>query len=142
VNPDLTITTESFPGGVLVMTVEGELDILSAPEFKARLDDAIAGPSTAIFVDLADCGFLDSTTLKIFAHAAQELDGEGQRLSLVVPTAIIRRVFEITHLEGLFTMYSDRDTALRSSAAATGTTSNHDRRLDRESVQDRTRFGS
>jgi anti-sigma B factor antagonist len=117
-NVELTITTDSFPGGVLLMTVDGELDILTAPEFKERLQDAIESPATAIFVDLTDCGFLDSTALRVFANAARSLDGRNQRLSLIVATSMIRRVFEITHLEDLFTIYPDRDSALNGGVAA------------------------
>ena len=68
-------------GGRTVVTVEGELDVATAPDLEKVLVEASLtdGP---LFVDLTPTTFLDSTGLKVLVRCARQLDG---RFTLVCP---------------------------------------------------------
>ena len=51
----------------LVVRVEGELDLASAPEFEAALSTAESAPH--VVIDLSACPFLDSAGMRVIAEA-------------------------------------------------------------------------
>ncbi|HWE80969.1 MAG TPA: STAS domain-containing protein [Gaiellaceae bacterium] len=112
---DFDLVTVSAPDGAVVIAVEGELDMLTAPELKARLFAVIGVHAPGkIVVDLTDCEFVDSTALAAFVQARNALDGDRVRLALVISSPSILRVFGITQLDHVFAIYPDRASALGS----------------------------
>ena len=53
----------------MVLVVDGEIDLDTAAEFKAKLDDAIRLGSSRVIIDLTGCDFVDSTGLNALVHA-------------------------------------------------------------------------
>ena len=68
-------TTERLDDGTVVLSVEGELDMATAPRFETALMTVIDHP--AVIVDLTDCEFLDAAALRVFVKASNHLDGAG-----------------------------------------------------------------
>ncbi|WP_426502189.1 STAS domain-containing protein [Dactylosporangium sp. McL0621] len=65
----LHITIGRSADGVAQLSAVGEIDLTNAPEFAARLRDALGGGSRAL-VDLTRVDYLDSAALAtLFAHA-------------------------------------------------------------------------
>ena len=85
--------------GVAVF-VNGELDIASAPELDAALDDAIGEPGEgSVLVDFHACSFIDSTGLRSVIKAAERLDEGGRKLGVCRVSEPVQRAFELTALE-------------------------------------------
>jgi anti-sigma B factor antagonist len=103
--------TDFLEDGTIVLSIEGELDLATAPAFEAELLAAVGQGGPRVIVDLTKCEFLDSTTLTALIRANKQLDGSGP-LALVVPHSHTLRVFEITHLEQTFTIHPSREAAI------------------------------
>lgn len=102
--------------GVLIIAVRGELDLDTAPKLKETLDEAVRSDS-CILINLSDCEFIDSTGVALIVRAWQEVDngsgnGGGGRLALCCPNAQVKRLLEITGVEGSIAIADDLDGAL------------------------------
>ena len=103
--------TDSWPG-MIVVAVEGDLDLHSAPELRERLSAIIEGDTRQVVLDLSDVTFLDSMGLGVILGAKKRLATTGRELELVIANPEIRRLFEITMLDRVFTLHSSRADAV------------------------------
>jgi anti-sigma B factor antagonist len=78
---------ERDEAGVHVIAVAGELDIATAPELCARLDNKRAARRPRLLVDLTEVDFCDSTGLRALLGAASEVRANGGRFAIVCPPA-------------------------------------------------------
>ena len=84
---------ESEEHGVRVVSVDGELDLASAPKLCARLSCRYGGK---LLVDLSDLEFCDSTGLRALLGAAREVRANGGRMALACPPESgITRLLEV-----------------------------------------------
>ena len=52
-------TTTQLRDGSVVLTVDGEIDIATAAQFEAKLDDAIRFGNSRVIIDLTRCDYVD-----------------------------------------------------------------------------------
>jgi anti-sigma B factor antagonist len=108
---DLETRTEVLGTGACVVSVAGEVDLYTAPALERELFGAIAKGTGRVIIDLAGCGFIDSTALGIFVMANKGLrDGRGP-LALVTDDPHILKVLEVTGLTPLFAIHPSRKSA-------------------------------
>ena len=105
------IKTEQVDGAY-VIALAGEVDLYTAPEFKQQLLDVIAKGGKEVIVDFSDTTFIDSTTLGVLVGGVKRLRTNDGQLSLVCSDRNITKIFEITGLDRVFTIYPTRDEAL------------------------------
>jgi len=111
------VQSEELGESVRAFTVHGELDMNTAPELERSLEQALADSQAAILLDLSQCEFIDSTGIALIVRTWQRLDrsggngGEG-RLVLCSINHQVRRLLQITGVEGSISMHEDRDAAL------------------------------
>jgi anti-sigma B factor antagonist len=87
--------------GARVMHVVGEIDTLTAPILRSRLDEHL--PETPLLVlDLTDVTFLGSAGLAVLVAAKDQADGFNHRFRVVPGSRIVTRALEATGLLGLF----------------------------------------
>jgi anti-sigma B factor antagonist len=110
---NFSLTTEESDTGAAVITLTGEVDLYTAPEFKQELVRIIEGGATAVVIDLTNATFIDSTTLGVLISGIKRLRPGGGTLELVVTDRNIRKIFEITGLDRVFTLHEERDAAER-----------------------------
>ena len=105
---------EVRPAGcsAFVYILYGEVDLHVASELRERLNDAIDGEPENVVVDLSSVTFLDSMALGVLLGAHKRLRETGGELELIVPSPELRRVFEITLLDEVFTLARTRQEAL------------------------------
>ena len=77
------IKTEQLDGDGYVISLAGEVDLYTAPEFKEALLEAIADGAKTVVVDLTDTTFIDSTTLGVLVGGLKRLRPDGRTLALV-----------------------------------------------------------
>src|SRR5579862_3964770 len=106
-------TTEIGPGEY-VISLNGDIDLYTAPELKTELHRLIDGGATRIVVDLTSATFIDSTTLGVLLGALKRFRPTGGELALVCSDPNIRRVFEITLLDRVFAIFKTREAAFPS----------------------------
>ena len=106
------IKTEPLGDSNYVISLAGEVDLYTAPEFKQQLLDAIGQGAKLVIVDFSDTTFIDSTTLGVLVGGVKRLRTNDGQLSLVCNDRNITKIFEITGLDRVFTIYPTRDEAL------------------------------
>ncbi len=106
------IRTEQLDDGAYVISLAGEVDLYTAPEFKQRLLDAISQGARHVVVDFTDTTFIDSTTLGVLVGGVKRLRASDGQLALVCSDRNITKIFEITGLDRVFTIYATRDEAV------------------------------
>jgi anti-sigma B factor antagonist len=106
------IRTEHLDGGAYVISLGGEVDLYTAPEFKQQLLDVISQGGKEVIVDFSDTTFIDSTTLGVLVGGVKRLRSNDGQLSLVCSDRNITKIFEITGLDRVFTIYPTRDEAI------------------------------
>ena len=89
-------TTISRRPGEVVLTLAGEIDMLTAPTFEAAADAMGAGRSVTLVFDMAGVTFMDSTGLTIIAGTLRRLNRVGGRLCIRGASPMICRLLEIT----------------------------------------------
>jgi len=94
--------------------VRGELDLSTAPELEAPLEEILDSGEGSLLIDLSQCEFIDSTGIALIVRAWQRLDsGEnGRALVICSQNDQVRRVLEITGLELSIPVHLTRDEAL------------------------------
>ena len=101
---ELTLTT-SAQSGATVLAADGEIDIHTAPDLRARLSELGQGGARTIVVDLSRVGFLDSSALGTLVGANKDLRASGGVLKVVCAQPNILKVFEITRLSEVIPVY-------------------------------------
>lgn len=97
--------------GKTVLSVRGEVDVYTAPRLRERLVELVAAGSRQVVVDLQAVDFLDSTGLGVLVGGLKRLRSHEGDLSLICTQSRILKVFEITGLTKVFTIYPDIDSA-------------------------------
>ena len=106
------ITTEQLGDDAYVIALSGEVDLYTAPEFKQQLLDVIGKGARDVVVDFSNTTFIDSTTLGVLVGGVKRLRANDGQLSLVCSDRNITKIFEITGLDRVFTIYPTRAEAL------------------------------
>jgi anti-sigma B factor antagonist len=93
-----------------VLSVEGDLDLASAPELKWALGDLQASGARHVVVDLSRVSFIDSTALGVLVGAQRALDA-GIRMAIACSDENVLRIFELTGLDCMFEIVPTLDEA-------------------------------
>jgi len=107
--PELGLDLDVDHPDYAVLSVEGEVDVYTAPVLREKLVRLIDDGPRRIVVNLEAVEFLDSTGLGVLVAAlnrARRLDGD---LEVVCSRRRILRVFEITGLTKVFTIHESLD---------------------------------
>src|SRR5918997_7063990 len=73
------IKTEQLGDDAYVISLAGEVDLYTAPEFKPQLLEVIGQGGKQVIVDFSDTTFIDSTTLGVLVGGVKRLrTNEGQ----------------------------------------------------------------
>jgi anti-sigma B factor antagonist len=99
--------------GVSRIVLTGEFDLAGITHFEAAIAAVEAGDPPVIVVDLGGLQFMDSSGLRSLVTADDRARKAGRRLAIVPGPPQVRRVFEITQLEGRLDLVDDAS-ALRS----------------------------
>jgi anti-anti-sigma factor len=83
--------------GVVVVRPVGELDLATAPQLRAILQE-LRRQKASVVIDLKDLTFLDSTGLRLLWDADAAAREDGMDLTLTVGRPDVMRVFEVTGL--------------------------------------------
>ena len=109
---DFEAASESLDGGIHVVSVTGEIDLATGPEFQGALLALPEDEVASVIVDLTDCSFMDSTGLHLLTRAQERFDRSGGRVAVVSANRSVLRLFELTRLDQHFAIYPSRAAAL------------------------------
>jgi anti-sigma B factor antagonist len=107
-----SVMTEQV-GGVAVVTVTGDVDLGTAPDFEDELTRAVGEQlGTGLVVDLSAISFIDSTGLNALVHAFERQRLAGSSLALVSEDRRVAMMLEVTRLDRVLRRYPTRDEAM------------------------------
>src|SRR5215813_12777428 len=99
-------------GGTHIVSVAGEIDLFTAPEFKQRVSAPIDEGRTHVVVDLTETTFIDSSSLGVLIGAHRRLLRLEGALVIVCANDAVVKTFRITGLDGVFTIVGSLEEAL------------------------------
>ncbi|QBS44365.1 STAS domain-containing protein [Nocardia sp. CS682] len=92
-----------------ILSLTGEIDMASAPQFQAAVDEALRDQPNTLVVDLSLVEFFGSAGLSVLLVAAEALPSGQLR---VVASPPVRRPIEVTGLDKLLSVHNTVDDAL------------------------------
>jgi anti-sigma B factor antagonist len=95
-----------------VVAVSGELDLTTAPRLKWMLHDLLHAGRSRQVVDLTETTFMDSTALGVLVGVNRSLS-EDMTLVIVCSRPNVLRIFELSGMDGVFTIVPTLDDALQ-----------------------------
>jgi anti-sigma B factor antagonist len=107
---ELSLATREVAGHTVV-EVRGEVDVYTAPQLRQRLIEVVDGGAGSVVVDLRRVDFLDSTGLGVLVGALKRLRLAGGELALVCDNEKLLKIFRITALDRVFTLYETVEAA-------------------------------
>ena len=110
---EFLVEVDDVSGRVTVIAVHGQADLHTAPELRSAIGDAIDRGAMSLVVDFSEATFIDSMTLGVLLGALKQLRPSGGSVGIVCTDPHIRRIFEITLLDRVFSLHESRDDALR-----------------------------
>ncbi|MFD3662189.1 STAS domain-containing protein [Streptomyces sp. NPDC058659] len=78
---------EDEQGPWTVLSIRGELDLVTSPRIRRRVHDAVAGGRHDLVIDLSAVRFCDSSGVGVLIAARRLLRSCGGRLRLILPEA-------------------------------------------------------
>lgn len=95
-------------GDVLRGFIEGEIDTYTAPILREELDSIRISNNLLIELDLSKVNYMDSTGLGVFVAFYKRVNRENGHLKLVRLTSRLSRLFDITGLNELMDIESNK----------------------------------
>lgn len=90
---------KKIDNGCLTVKVDGRLDTNTSPELEAELK--FDGVNEIVF-DFAGLEYISSAGLRVLMAAHKAMAVCGGKMSVANPNAIVKGVFEITGMNGVF----------------------------------------
>jgi anti-sigma B factor antagonist len=110
--PKFDLSEEELDAANLVIRVAGEIHATTAPEFSARLNDAISRGKTGLVLDLTAVEFIDSTGLSVLLNGLRRVTRARGTMVIACANPTVLRLFEITKLDSTFDIVTDCDEAI------------------------------
>ena len=93
----LDLTTRQAPEAIVV-TVTGELDLLTARKLTPQLDDIVRRQQGDAVIDLSQAEFIDSFALTVLLNTQRRLARQGRTLTVICGEGPVRRAIEFARL--------------------------------------------
>lgn len=120
---ELTLNVHSDDPGYTVIAVNGEIDVYTAPKLRETLISLVEAGSYQLIVDMEGVEFLDSTGLGVLVGGLKRVRAQDGWIDLVCTQNRILRIFKITGLNKVFSIY---DTVPQAAAAHQATPGDQD----------------
>jgi anti-sigma B factor antagonist len=108
---ELDIALEEV-GDHSIIVLSGEVDVYSAPKLRDTIRNLVEEGRYRIVVDLEEVAFLDSTGLGVLVGGLKRVKHHQGELGIICNQERILRIFRITGLTKVFTIYPSREALL------------------------------
>jgi anti-anti-sigma factor len=97
---------------VLIVSVEGRIDTISAPEFQDRMEVLLDQNEKGIIMDFERLEYVSSAGLRSILIVAKKVKSSGGRFSCCSLQDMVRKVFDISGFTAMLPVYGSREEAL------------------------------
>jgi len=101
-------------GTIIVLSLDGAIDVASAPQLKAQFDQLLAHAAPKLLVDLGRVPYIDSYGLGIIMQAVKIARRSGGDVRLCAPCQDVRTILDITGFSKHLSIVPSRNVALSS----------------------------
>ncbi|WP_040157657.1 STAS domain-containing protein [Mobilicoccus massiliensis] len=108
---ELSVSSHDM-GRFTVVEATGDIDLISAPVLRASLDTLFRDARSRLVMDLRGVPFLDSTGLGVLVGAQRAVRHHGGDVRIVCSDPRVLRVFSITGLDQVFSIYDSPEQAV------------------------------
>lgn len=99
-------------GDIDVLKLAGRLDADSTGYFKEKVSFLAEHNRVRLVIDMSAMTFIDSSGLGAIISALRLTRESGGNIKIAALQAPIRPIFKLTHLDRVFDLYGDTETAL------------------------------
>ncbi len=99
------------PGSWVVLRLEGDADLAAAPALRQQLAEVDRSPAWVV-LDLAGLDFIDSTGLGVLVGMLRRVRAGGGDVRIAAARPGIERVFAVTGLDQLFSLFRSVEDAI------------------------------
>ncbi|MFD5825416.1 STAS domain-containing protein [Lentzea sp. NPDC060358] len=110
-SPLLTVRAAEV-AGVVVVAVEGEIDVDTADEVLDALRAGFSSAGPALVADLTEVSFFGSTGISTLITAHEMADDHGKDFHVVAPHRAVRRPLQVTGVADVLLLHDSVDEAL------------------------------
>jgi anti-sigma B factor antagonist len=114
---ELTLNVYSDSPETTVIAVSGEIDVYTAPKLREKLISLVESGNYHLVVDMEGVEFLDSTGLGVLVGGLKRVRAHDGWIDLVSTQGRILRIFRITGLSKVFSIYDSVAHAVAAHAA-------------------------
>jgi len=107
----MQLDCETAGADLIVRTCDDRLDAASAIAFKDGFRACLAGPATRVILDLSSVTFLDSSGLGAVVSVLK-MTTPGRAFALAGLTPAVARVFRLTRMDTVFSIYPSAGAAI------------------------------
>lgn len=111
---DIMLIKEKKMDGVVILEIEGEIDLNSSPIMRKKFEELIKNNVIKVIVNFQQVNYIDSSGLATIIEMLQRLKKVQGELRLTNMSEKIKNLFEITKIDKLFQMYPNEQEALKS----------------------------
>ena len=107
----MKIHTKGLGEGVLVVHLDGKLNMVHAPQLRDLINSHVDAGDTRISIDLTKVDFIDSSGLGALINALKVVRQAGGDLRIAAPTEQVKLVLGLTNLNRVLKICPDAETA-------------------------------
>lgn len=101
----MKITENRRGDGILILQLDGRMDIEGSEQISLQLTTATAGDNVRAIVDLSGVDFMSSIGIGIVVRAAQAVRRRGGNMVMLSPQPVVRLILEKTNINRIITMH-------------------------------------
>jgi anti-anti-sigma factor len=103
----------SMQGDWMIVSIEGRMDTVSAPEFDKVVQQRIMEGSSRLIVDFSKLDYISSAGLRSILMAGKSSKAKGGELACCGVKGVVKKVFEVSGFHKLLPMFDSMDDVLR-----------------------------
>jgi len=104
--------TDKKVNGITVVSLEGSIDALTAPEISQYLNNLIAGGNIKLVADFSGIDYTSSAGLRVLLEAVKETRGKGGDLYLSGIQPDVEKVLTMSGFTSIIKVFSDSEEAV------------------------------
>jgi anti-sigma B factor antagonist len=98
---------------ILILTIKGRIDALTAQEFKEILFGFIEKGRSSIVLDMHNLEYISSAGIRVLYQALNIIENKQGKVVISAPSENVKKVFDIVELFSDFPMHKDIDEAVK-----------------------------
>jgi len=101
-------------GGVAILSLQGRLDLTSAPQLKEASKEVLINQSKKMILNMNKVDFINSSGLGALVSVLKDVRNNQGSMRLTNLAPYVKEIFDITQLSNIFEIYPDDKRALTS----------------------------